>query len=215
MELICIPPWRSDLFPSLQVPLTLAMIPLDLPGCSALLQGPHRNPVPSISIPQTLSMCQLHAERSERVLRMGTRIWRGHCAQDAVWEGEIETRGTGLGLGQAVASAVPELWTSGYEYRGRNEISISRENLNYSSHWRKSWRQDWTQAQMRTTWHPDHTLSIQTSLINHQFLFFFFFCAQILSWIFSQFTVIAVEWVGYLWWNLFATSVVQVFIALR
>ena len=69
-----ITPWASDLVPSLQVLLTLAMIPLDLPGCSGLLQGPHQNPVPSISIPQTLSVCQLHAERHETALRMETRI---------------------------------------------------------------------------------------------------------------------------------------------
>ena len=210
-------PWASDLVPSLQVLLTLTMIPLDLPGCWGLLQGPHRNPVPSISIPQTLSVCQLHAECHETALQMETRIWRGHCAQDGEREEEIDTRGTGSGLGQAVASAVPEVWARCYEYRGKNEINISRENLNYSSHWRKSQRQDWTQAQMRTTWHPYLYLVLSDITNQSPIPFFFFFFpgrAQILSWDFSQFIVIAVEWVGYLWWNLFATSVVQVFIAL-
>lgn len=52
-------------------------------------------------------------------------------------EREIDTHVTKSGMGQAVASVVPEVWTKCYEWSGKNEINISEETLNYSSHLKK------------------------------------------------------------------------------
>ena len=103
-------------------------------GCSYLSQGPHQNSVPCTPIPQMSSVCCVQNAISKH--------WEwnqgyDHCPQEQGVRGELDTHVTDPGMRQAVACIVPELWTKCSACSGKNEISISWENLNYSSHLKK------------------------------------------------------------------------------
>lgn len=143
-----------------------------------------------------------------------------HCPQEQWVRGELDTHVTDPGTRQAVASIVLEVWTKCYACRGRNEISISWENLNYSFRLRKKAKgrievnQGWELPGICTL--VIYTLPMADITNQSPIPFFFFYRAltlpQNLLSALCSWQETAIEWIWHWWQNLFATSVVKVFI---